>query len=118
MIKTENRQNEKISRLATPTTELLLVRTRTNGKSAHEFKPQENHIQSSRSSLRCGSGSLGRCPLLIVGLVPCYPARHLLPAFGNRGFPATFTHPSYSLGHHPYHMRGDSCSMSPHSHAT
>ena len=35
--------------------------------------------------------SLGRCPL--IGMVPDYPVRHLLPALVNRGIPATVTPP-------------------------
>ena len=47
-------------------------------------KPRRKKTTFKAAAAVCGAGSLGWCPL--VGLVPCYPVCHLLPAFVNRGF--------------------------------
>ena len=36
-------------------------------------KPRSKKTTFKAAAAVCGAGSLGRCPLLIVGLVPCYP---------------------------------------------
>ena len=92
--KAERTDKTKQAGLATPTTEILFVRTGANGQSANKTKNKK--ARSKKTTFKaaaavCGAGSRGRCPL--VGLVPCYPLCHLLPALANRVFPATVTPP-------------------------
>ena len=104
--KTENRQNYQAGS-PLPRQRSTFRKNRNERKECQQNKKSRSKKTTFKAAAAvCGAGILGRCPL--VGLVPCYPVCHLLPALVNRGFPATVTTPpSCSLGDHPQWMRGD-----------
>ena len=99
LTKTKQREPTKVNKQAShPHVRATFCKNKNERKDCQQNQKSRSKKTTFKAAAAvCGSGSLGRCPL--VGLVPCYPVCHLLPALVNRGFPATFTH-SMSPKHH------------------
>ena len=83
--KTENRQNYQAGS-PLPRQRSTFRKNRNERKECQQNKKSRSKKTTFKAAAAvCGAGILGRCPL--VGLVPCYPVCHLLPALVNRGFP-------------------------------